>query len=300
MASALSPVKSKKKFGEKSFLEKTFPFQLLLPALILLLMIQVYPTLYTFNLSFNKIAGGELTPVGFENFTRLFNSSDFADALQKTAIYAIGYLSLVLILAMGIALLLNQGSRLTPLYITLLFVPWVLSEVVSGTMWRWLFQQDYGILQVAINPLVNQKSLLSDSTGAMVIVIASSVWRALPFNSLLLLGALRTVPNEIKEAGSLDGASRWQSFWQITIPIISPTLLVVILLTSIGAINQLGLTLATTNGGPGSATTTASVLLYREAFKYGDFGTAATLSVVMFIINLSLTLIYFRVVKVEA
>jgi multiple sugar transport system permease protein len=284
----------------KTLWEKSFPYQLLFPALLLLLLIQLYPTLYTINLSLNKIKGGKLTWVGLDNYTRLLKLNEFEQGLQKTATYASGYLILVVVLGMCIALLLNRRTRLTPLYMLLLFVPWVLSDVVSGTMWRWLFQQNYGILQVALNPLINDTSLLSNARGAMAIVILSSVWRGLPFASLLLLGALQTVSTEIKEAASLDGASGWQSFWRITIPIISPTLLVVILLNSISGINQVGLILATTGGGPATSTVTVSVLLYREAFKYGNFGAAATLAVFMFLLNLALTLVYFRVVKVES
>ena len=97
---------------------------------------------------------------------------------------------LVIVLAMCIALLLNKRPLLTPLYVTILFVPWVLSEVVSGTMWRWLFNQDYGIVQVALNPLINDTSLLANTIGAMAIVILSSVWRSLPFTTLLFLRRL--------------------------------------------------------------------------------------------------------------
>jgi len=300
MATLNPPAAGKRHSFWKTAWEKSFAYQLLFPALLLLVMVQVYPTLYSINLSLNQVKGGQFTWVGFNNYDRLFSSSDFIDSLQKTATYAGSYLVLVVILAMCVALLLNQRARLTPVYVTILFVPWVLSEVVTGTMWRWLFQQDYGIVQVALNPLINNTSLLSNDVGAMVIVVAAAVWRSLPFTSLLFLGALQTVSTEIKEAGALDGASAWQSFWRLTIPIISPTLLVVILMTSIGGINALGLILATTAGGPGTATTTASVLLYREAWKYGDFGAAATLAVFLFFINMALTLVYFRVVKVEA
>lgn len=289
----------KKHPNEKTWWKKSYPYQLLFPALLLLVLIQVYPTLYTFNLSLNTLKGGKLIWVGLDNFTRLFNSSEIGNALKTTAIYAGSYVILVIVLAMCIALLLNKRPRLCSLYLTLLFIPWVLSEVVSGTMWRWLFNQDYGIVQVALNPLINNTTLLANNIGAMLIVIISSVWRGIPFTSLLLLAGLQTVSTEIKEAASLDGASIWQSFWRVTIPIITPTLLVVILFSSIAGINQLGLILSTTNGGPGTATTTTSILLYREAFKYGNFGAAATLSVLMFIINLVLTLIYIRVIKVE-
>jgi len=278
---------------------KSYPVWLLMPTLLLLLLVQVYPTLYTFNLSLNKLKGGKLSFVGFNNFARLFASTDFVSSLSNTAVFWFYYMALTVVLGMIVALLLNKRTRFTAVYTVIIFVPWILSDVVSATMWRWMFEQSYGIVQVLLNPLLNNVSILSDDTGAMAVVILASVWRTLAFTSLLFLGALQTVPNEVKEAASLDGASSWQSFWQVIIPIVRPTLLVTILLTSIRAVNALGLILATTNGGPGSATTTASVLLYREAFQYGDFGVAAALAVILFLFNLGLTLVYFRLVKVD-
>lgn len=300
MATLNPPFAGKQQSHFSRFVKNSYPFWLLLPALFTLVAVQVYPTLYSVYISMNKVKGGKYIWIGLKNYIGLINSSDFWLALEKTAIFSGSYLVLVIVMAMCIAILLNQRTLLTPLYVTLLFIPWVLSDTVSGTMWRWLFNQDYGIIQVALNPLINNTSLLSNDSGAMFIVVISAVWRSLAFTSLLFLSALQTVSNEIKEAASLDGASPWQSFWRITLPIIRPTLLVVILMTSIGGINQLGLILATTAGGPGTATSTASILLYREAWKYGDFGTAASLAVILFFINLGLTLVYFRILKVEA
>ena len=278
-------------------LSRNFHYWLLLPAVMVLMLSQVYPTFYSIYMSFNKLRGGRLIWVGLGNFTRLLRSGDFLHSLQRTAMYTGGYLILTMVLAMCVAILLNRRVLLTPVYMIILFIPWVLSDVVSGTMWRWMFQQDYGVVQVALNPFVNRLSLLSNDIGAMLVMIVSSTWRSLAFTSLVLLGALQTVPTEIKEAASIDGTTGFQTFWKITLPMIRPTLLVITLLTSIGGINSLGLILATTNGGPGNATTTASVLLYREAWQFGDFGLASALAVFMFFINMALTLVYFRILK---
>lgn len=277
--------------------EKSFPYWLLFPAISVIVLAQIYPTLYSIYMSFNKLKAGKLSWIGFDNFIRLLSSGDFIDSLEKTFVFTGGYLVLTLVLAMCVALLLNQRVFLTPVYMTLLFIPWVLSDVVSGTVWRWMFQQDYGLVQVMLNPFINRVTLLSNDIGAMLIMIVSSTWRNLAFTSIVLLGALQTVPNEIKEAAALDGTSPFRFFWDFTIPIIKPTLLVITLLTSIGGINSLGLILATTNGGPGTATTTTSVLLYREAWKYGDFGMASAIAVIMFFLNMALTFVYFRVLK---
>ena len=277
--------------------EKSFPYLLLLPTLLVLVLAQIYPTLYSIYMSFNKLKAGKLSWIGFTNYLRLLNSSDFIDSLGKTLTYAGGYLILTLVLGMCVAILLNQRVFLTPVYMTLLFIPWILSDVVSGTAWRWMFQQDYGIVQVALNPFIDSLTLLAHDIGAMIIMILASTWRNLAFTSLVLLGALQTIPNDVKEAAALDGASHLRFFWDFTIPIIKPTLLVITLLTSIGGINSLGLILATTGGGPGTATTTTSVLLYREAWKYGDFGSASAIAVFMLLINILLAAVYFQVLK---
>jgi ABC-type sugar transport system permease subunit len=133
----------------------------------------------------------------------------------------------------------------------------------------------------------------------MAIVIAASVWRTLAFTALLFLGALQIVPREVLESAALDGGSRWRVFWGITFPLIRPTLLVAILITSIRGINSLGLILATTSGGPGGGTTTAAVLLYLEAWKFGDFGMAAAMAVLLFALNLLLTFFYLRSLRAE-
>lgn len=273
------------------------PLWLLFPALITLIIIQIYPTLYSYYLSFGKIRAGKYTFVGLNNYIRIFNNSDFYESLGKTAVFTVSSLVICIGFGLILALLFNRRNRLTPFYMACIFIPSILSEVVSGTMWSWMFQQSYGIIQVVLNPLINNYSLLSRPEGAMVIVIMASIWKHLSFTALLFLGALQTVPKEVYESAALDGATPWKSFWQITMPIIRPTTLVAVLLTSIRGINALGLILATTKGGPGAATMTTAVYLYRTAWQFGDFGTAAALSVVMFLINVVLAVIYIRLLR---
>ncbi|MCC6147684.1 MAG: sugar ABC transporter permease [Anaerolineaceae bacterium] len=248
-------------------------------------------------MSLGRIKGGKYTFVGLRNYARILQNSDFYQSLSKTAVYTLFFLIICIGFGLILALLFNRRNRLTPLYMACIFIPSILSEVVSGTMWSWMFQQTYGIIQVALNPFINNFSLLSRPAGAMAIVIAASIWKHLSFTSLLFLGALQTVPREVYESAALDGATSWKSFWKITMPIIRPTMLVAILLTSIRGINALGLILATTKGGPGAATMTTAVYLYRTAWQFGDFGMAAALSVVMFVINVILAVVYIRLLR---
>lgn len=288
------------KLQKKKFLfSQTLPFWLVLPAIAMLVTIQIYPTLFSLYLSTTRMRAGNLNFVGMKNFERLLASGDFFESVQRTFVFASSYLVLTVVLGMVLALLLNKRTLMTPVYIVMVFIPWVLSDVVSGTIWRWMFNQSYGLIQVALNPYIDNMSILSNNDSSMAVVVAASVWRTLAFTALLFLGALQTIPGEVLEAAALDGATRWQSFWRVTFPMMLPTILVVILITSIRGINSLGLILSTTNGGPGAGTTTAAVYLYRTAWQFGDFGTAAAMAVFLFVINLVLTIAYLRVVRVE-
>ena len=273
------------------------PFWFLLPSVIILLAFQVGPSLYSFYLSTTSLVqqGGNAVNVnvGLANYRELFASQTFRESLWHTAVYASSFLVLTIGLGLMLALLLNRRIKYTGFYLVLIFLPWVISDVVAGTMWRWMFQQTYGIVQVALNPLIGS-SLYTDANGAMAIVVAASVWRSLAFTTLIFLSALQVVPAEILESAALDGANRAQRFTQMIFPMIRPAFLVTVLLTSIRAINAVGLIYSITRGNPGGATQTASFYLLRVGWEQGDFGTGAAISVILFIINLALTFVYVR------
>jgi multiple sugar transport system permease protein len=279
-----------------SSLQRSLPIWMLLPALIVLLAIQVYPSLYSFFLAFSHKYEGFTQFAGLNNFRILFSSQYFWGSVRNTLIFTGSYLIITTILAMIMAVLLNRRTRLTSFYMVLLFVPWVLSDVVVGTIWRWMFISDYGILQDALRPLINL-AFLANPIGAMTIVIASSIWQSLAFATLLLLAALQMVPRDIIEMAAIDGATRWQTFWRVTIPIIRSQVLVVWLLLSIRSINSIGLILVITGGGPARATNTLGLFLYQEAWQFGDIGLGAAIAVLMFVLNLLLTITYLIALK---
>ncbi|MCC7450604.1 MAG: sugar ABC transporter permease [Anaerolineae bacterium] len=278
-------------------LRRMTPFLLLLPSLIVLIVVQLYPTLFTVYISLNKLKAGDYTFVGLDNYERLLADAAFIESLGKSAIFVSVTVGLTLSIGLLIAVLLNQRARLNALYLVLLFVPWVTSDVVVGTIWRWMFQQDYGLIQSLIKPFTGETSLYGQPNGAMLIVILATVWRSLPFTALLFLGALQNVPPEILESAALDGAGRFASFFRIAFPIISQTFVVAIILTTIGSLNSVGVILTLTGTIP--ATQTASIYLYRNGWQFGDFGLGAATSVILFLINLVLTLAYLRFQRSE-
>lgn len=278
-------------------LRRLVPLWLLLPSLVVLAVLQFYPTAYSVYLSFHRLRARQLMPVEFRNYERLFNDANFWASLQKSLVFVGFTVILTLALGMVIAILLNYRSRWNGIYMVMMFVPWVISDVVAGTIWRWMFQNDYGLIQTVIAPLTGETSLYARPDGAMAIVILATIWRSLPFTSLLFLGALQSVPLEVLESAALDGAGRIRSFFRITFPIISQTFLVGLILTTIAGLNSVGLILVLTGNIP--ATKTASVYLYQQGWQFGDFGLGAAVSVVMFFINLALTLVYLQFQRQE-
>ncbi len=299
-------------------LARSLPFWLLLPGLLVIAAIQLYPSLYTFYLGFQRIEPGTGQYVfrGLENFERLLTTRQFQESLVHTAIFLIGYATLTLGCALGIALLLRQRVKFNPIYITLIFIPWVLSEVIAGTVWRLFVVPEYGLLTpffanpalfgpggVSVLTSPAQPSIIGDlpfpPAPALLFLIVASAWKTLPFTTLLILAALQTVPAEVLESASIDGATGVQSFRAITLPLIMPTLAVAVFNLTLGGINGVGMVFSLTGGGPGTATEVLGYLLYSIGFRRLDFGLAAALSVFMSIINLVLVLSTLRISGVQ-
>jgi ABC-type sugar transport system permease subunit len=286
--------------------KRIYPYLLITPAMALVFGVSFYPTLYSFYLSMTRyrfvMAQGDFVEqfVWFHHYELILNSSDFWESLKLTFVFGIWYVAVTMLFAFLLALIFNRSMRLGAFYMTLIFVPWVLSEIVAGVTWRWMFYRDYGILQNLLGPLFNDVTLMSDKNGAMGIVTIASVWKSVAFAMLLILAGLQTIPKEIYEAASIDGAGRWQSFRKVTWPLIQPTTLVTVVFLSIQGVNSIGMFLAITDGGPGRATEVLSLHMYREALQYFHFEYGAALSVIMFAINVLLAAFYFRSLKSES
>jgi len=237
--------------------------------------------------------------VGLRNFEIIFNSNNFWESLQNTLVFGGFFLVFVMFFAFVLALLFNSGVRMGGVYMTIIFIPWMLSEIVSGVMFRWLFLPQFGLLQNWLSPIFNNIIFLGSSSGAMGVVTGATIWRSVAFAMLLLLAGLQTIPNDLNEAAAIDGASRWQTFWKITWPLLLPTTQVTVVFLTILAINAAGLFLSITGGGPGRATEVLSLYMYREAILFFNFGYGAALSVIMFLLNAILAVIYIRTLRTQ-
>ena len=240
----------------------------------------------------------------------------FAESIGHTAIFLVGYVTLTLILGFVIALLLNRKLRLAGLYITLLFIPWIIADIIVGIVFRLLVLPDYGLFTgILSNPALFPPNGLSVLTAvppkswietipfppapAMIYLILAASWRALPFITLLLLAAMQTVPREIIESSRIDGANGWQVIRRILIPLMLPTLVVAIFSLTLSGMNGVGMVFSLTGGGPGSATEVLSYMLYTIGWRELAFGRAAALALIIAAFNWLLILGTLRVTRVE-
>jgi ABC-type sugar transport system permease subunit len=279
---------------------KIYPYLLIAPALIFIGVVTLYPTLFSVYLSLNRSRRGQLEFIGLRNFEIIFNSSNFWDSFKLTFIFGFIFVTLVMLFAFILALIFNRGLRFSGFYMAIIFIPWMLSEIVSSVMFRWMFLPEIGVLQRWLGPLFGDITFLGSSSGALGVVIAATIWRSVAFAMLLILAGLQTIPGELPEAAAIDGASRWQSFWKVTWPIVLPTTQVTIVFLTIQAINGAGMFLSITNGGPGRATEVLSLYMYREAIVFFNFGYGAALAVILFMINAALAAVYIRSLRSQA
>jgi len=295
---------------------KSLPFWLILPTVLVILIIQVYPAIYTVWLSLQerKPAGWEF--VGMENFERLLGTGIFPESIGHTVIFLVGYTIFTLTAGFIIALLLKQNVRLSGLYLTLLFIPWVIADILAGLVFRLLVTPDYGLLSgILQNPAIippNGLSVLTASrpapwfgefpfppSPALIFLILAASWRALPFVTILILAALQTVPTEVLESARIDGASGLQINRFITVPLILPAMVVALFNLILGGMNGVGMVFSLTGGGPGTATYLISYLLYVIGWGQLRFGRAAALALLIAIVNWLLIFSVLRITRVQ-
>ncbi len=283
----------------QSRVNRWLPYLLILPALLCVGGVILYPTLFSFGLSLYENRRATFIFVGLDNFQKLLGNTTFWAGLGRTAVYGGLYVTLVIVFAFLLALVFQRRINGRAYFLTIIFIPWMLSDIVAGILWRWLFLPRVGILQNTFGPLLGDYSFLADGTGAMSVVLAAAVWRGTAFALLMLMAGLQTVPGELTEAASIDGANRWQRFWSITWPLMLPTTQVTLVFLSIQAVNAVGLFLSITDGGPGRATEVISLQLYKQALQFNNFGFASAVSVLMFLINAALALIYLNALRAQ-
>lgn len=285
--------------------ERNIQYLLPLPTVALLLLFVVYPTVTAIQYSLNHVTitgdGLQLRFTGWENYGRAFGDQFVRNAAWITLQWVVVVTSLEILIGLGLALLVTSGIRWRGLVISLLMIPIVLPPVSVSLAWRFSYQEQFGVYNYLLSLIgLGPVRWLSDRNIALYSVMGTDLWQATPFVFLLLLAGLQALPSDPFEAAAIDGGTPWQVFRTITLPLLLPTLLVVVLLRTIDAARIFDKIYVMTNGGgPGTSTETLTMSIYKTAFIQFDFGYAAALSFLFQIVLVILGTIYVRRVLKE-
>jgi multiple sugar transport system permease protein len=236
--------------------------------------------------------------IGLDNYVSVLSDDAWYNALSVSGLVTVASVAAELVLGMIIALLINRSFRGRGVVRASVLVPWALTTVVSAKMWAWIYDGRYGVA----NDLLMRLHLIDAPIIFLVrpevtiwAMVVAEIWKTTPFMALLLLAGLQLIPQELYEAAGLDGASRWQSFWRVTLPLLKPTILVALLFRTIDAVRMFDLPRVLTNGGPGKSTETIVLYTYNTMFTSLNFGYGSTLAVMTFFIVMLISFVYIKV-----
>jgi trehalose/maltose transport system permease protein len=224
----------KEEFGNP---ERRTAYYMILPALLIILVVAFFPILQAINLSLRQSTVAQAGPfIGLENYVEMIQNPDFLEGLTNTLIFTVASVTLEFFIGLGIALAINRAFRGRGLVRAAVLVPWAFPTVISAVMWRLMFQDQVGIINYVANAIgLISQPILSDRVLLLIGVTLVDVWKTTPFVALLLLAGLQTIPGDVYEAARVDGANVWQRFFQITLPLLYPTILVALLFRTLDA-----------------------------------------------------------------
>ncbi|WP_350149422.1 carbohydrate ABC transporter permease [Roseitalea porphyridii] len=272
---------------------------LIAPTVLIFCAVILYPLVSAIYLSLFSIFTPTLEGnwVGVDNYAALLASGRFWNALANTLIWTIGTLILQIVCGVGVALLLNQSIVFRSLARSLVLFPYFLSTVVAVLVWRWLFNDLYGILNhlmLAAGLIDMPVNWLGAMPNAMISIIVVGAWKYFPFVVIAVLARLQTIPDPLYEAARIDGAGPIARFFDVTLPQLREVLIVIILLRAIWDFKEFDLIWLMTGGGPINSTQTLPLVVYQEAFGLNQMGMAAAYAVTMMVVMLAFMLIYLR------
>jgi len=232
--------------------------------------------------------------VGLQNYVDLLGDDLAIRALGNTVIFLVGSLALILILGLALALALNEPVRFRTFFRSTVVLPWALTAVVVGVMWRWILLPDIGIVNYMLSGLGINVSFFLSPGLALATMIVVEVWRSTGYGMILVLAGLQGIDGTLYEAARIDGAGFWRALRYITLPLLVPTLLVATILLSIRSVNLIDIPLVVTGGGPARMTETLGLYMWKESFSFHHIGYGSAVAIVMLAINLMLTVLYIR------
>ncbi|RAV05602.1 carbohydrate ABC transporter permease [Paenibacillus sp. YN15] len=279
-----------------------FSILFILPSFILYTLFVIYPTLNSFNLSFTNWDGVSDTIhyIGFDNFVEMFHSERVYNALKNTLIISFSLVVLENILAILLAMLVDQVRWLKNLFRSIFYFPVLLSGIVMGFVWAIIFNYNFGVINQLLDR-IGLESLKIDWLGspkyALLAIIITTVWKGAGYYMIIYLAGLQGIPPELHEAAAIDGANRWQQFRHVTFPLLAGAMTVCIMLSMISALKIFDQIAVMTDGGPGFATETLTYIVYKVGFGELRQGYGTALSLVLFVLILVVSLIQIKLLR---
>lgn len=274
------------------------------PAVVVLLTVLAYPIVSSLVLSFQRIRfsgqGIDREYNGLNNYAELLTNQSFRDALFRSMYFTTLEVISVIALALLVALMLNHPVGRNAFFRVVLLVPWALAPVANAVLWKWIYNANYGVLNMILLGLgVIDKNVvwLGSPWLALNMILIADVWKAVPFIALLLLAGLQNIPSYLYKAARLDGANVWQQFIHVTLPGIKTSLVISIVLQSVWALKVFDLIYVLTHGSPADSTVLLNYLSWRETFSNLDIGYGAAIANVLFVLMFMLSLAYIRVLR---
>lgn len=270
------------------------------PTLVVLSAFVFFPVVFSFYLSFHSwnMFSASATFVGLGNYSTIVQNPEFWSVLKNTAVYTLGTVPLNMVLSLGIAFFLNKKLVGKKWLRTAFFAPVVMSSVAAAVIWRWVYEPSFGLLNYCLSwfgiPAVNW---LNNPTSAMFALIVMGVWKTFGFNMVLFSAGLQGIPTHYYEAAQIDGAGKWHQFWNITVPLLSPTTFFVLVMSVIGSFQVFDTVYVLTSGGPLNSTKVLVFYLYEQAFKFFDMGYASAVAYLLFAVVFILTLLQMRYLR---
>ena len=300
---ATAPRKKRRARGSGGKGEARFAFLLLLPAALVVFGVVLYPVARTLVISLFAVDSplpGSYPFVGLSNYTRVFHDPAFYGVLGHTLYFTLTSTGAELVLGIAVALLLNAPLRARWFWRSLVVLPWALPTIVNGALWRWIYNGQYGALNGLLSALhVSNTPIqwLGSPFLALNMVIVADVWKNTSIVVFFILAGLQTIPADLYESARIDGASAWAAFWRLTLPLLAPSIAVVLVLRTIEAFKVFDIIYVMTGGGPASGTQTVAFYTYLQAFSNQLFGYGAALAYLIVLAVFALAMVYLRILR---
>ncbi|MBL1436409.1 MAG: sugar ABC transporter permease [Rhodobacteraceae bacterium] len=285
----------------RGFSDRTIAWLFVGPSIVLLLAVNIFPLIWTINLSFTNFRANrsrDVEYIGLQNYERILTDSDTWQSMQATAHFLFWTIFFQVLIGFALAYLINKKFKGNDLWTTIIVLPMMLSPAVVGNFWTFLYQPQIGLFNYVVEFFsgvdASSFSMIGSVNLAPWSIVIVDTWMWTPFVMLICLAGLRSIPDSIYEAAECDRASKWRQFWTLTIPMVLPFLMLAVLFRGIENFKMFDLVVQLTGGGPGSITTLTSIDLKREAFEKWRTGYASAYAVILFVTVFGLASIYVK------